>query len=122
MHEYVFSIGSNCGDRHKACRDACQWLQSLVRNFEMSGIYETKPYGHDGSDYMNAVVRGTCQEDVHAVDRLCKEYELAHGRDDVARAANKVPVDIDIVIADGEVLRLRDFNCEFFRTGYDSIS
>lgn len=118
MAEYVFSIGSDFGDREETVREAIIWLRSILADCRCSDVYETPPVGHVGSNYVNAVVIGYSDRSIEELDRLCKEYEISHGRDNVARRNKIVPVDIDIVMANDEVLRPKDFKCNFFRIGY----
>lgn len=83
-----------------------------------SPIYAT-PDCHGGQrEYMNAVVAGTTFLAPEELERICKDYEIGSGRDSAARAAGNVPVDVDLVVYDGCVLRDKDFRCEFFLKGY----
>lgn len=118
MAEYVFSIGSDFGDREEAVREAIIWLSSILDKSRSSDVYETPPVGHVGSNYVNAVVIGCSEGSVEDLDRLCKEYEISHGRDIEARRNNVVPVDIDIVMVNDDVLRPMDYKCNFFKIGY----
>lgn len=111
------SIGSNCGDRHKAVEDAIHWLELQLQDCHASSVYETDPVGKSAGKYLNAVVTGSTALDAGHFDALCKAYEREAGRDEEARRNNLVPVDIDIVVADGIVLRPRDYGCWFFRKG-----
>lgn len=117
----VLGLGSNYGQRKEAVEAALRWLEDLLIDFRKSGIYETPPVGHAGSDYVNAVAAGVSRVSVEQLERCCKEYEIAHGRDAEARRNNRVPIDIDIVIAGKDILRPRDFNCEFFQIGYEAL-
>ena len=114
----VLSIGSNCGPRHDAVEEAMAWLSGLLDRFMASDIYETDAIGHEGPKYMNAVASGVSSMTLEELEACCKRYEREFGRDDLSRIEKRVPIDIDIVVADGRVLRPRDFNCEFFRRGY----
>lgn len=119
----VISLGSNCGDRHQAVADAILWLERELENVKVSDIYETPAYGQPEGHYMNAVVCGTLSQDltVDNLEQQCKRYELIHGRDQYARQNNLVPVDIDIVIVDGKILRPKDFDRCFFQIGYSQL-
>lgn len=119
--EYVFSIGSDYGDREGAVRSALEWLSSILDDYNCSRIYETPPVGHPGSKYMNAVAVGKSSKNKDEIERMCKQYELDHGRDCHARADKRVLIDIDIVMADGKVLREKDYKCDFFKIGYHAI-
>lgn len=118
----VISLGSNFGDRRIAVEEAKIWLSCLLSDFKYSETYETLPVGHLGSNYYNSVVSGIFHGSMDELERKCKDYENSRGRDNASRALKRVPVDIDIVIADGEVIRPRDFSCNFFQKGYKEIS
>jgi 7,8-dihydro-6-hydroxymethylpterin-pyrophosphokinase (HPPK) len=118
----VLSLGSNYGDRRGNVECAMNWLMEILEGVSCSGIYETLPVGHAGTNYFNAVVSGCFKGSVDELNAICKEYEILHGRDEESRRFRRVPVDIDIVIAGEEVLRPRDYRCSFFRKGYEMIS
>lgn len=118
----VLSLGSNFGERRENVACAMKWLSEILDGVVCSGIYETLPVGHAGTNYFNAVVSGRFNGSVDELNCLCKEYEMLHGRDDESRKLKRVPVDIDIVIAGEEVLRPRDYRCSFFRKGYVMLS
>lgn len=121
LHSLIVSLGSNCGDRHAAVAEAICWLSGRLSDFKASEIYETPPYGHAGSDYMNAVVSGNCECSPEDFEAECKIYELKCGRNGEARMRNLVPIDIDVVISDGNILREADFSRGFFKIGYRQI-
>lgn len=118
----VISIGSNVAQRRARVEQAIAWIKTILKETECSDIYETAPLNGSGSNYVNAVVRGETELSLSGFIALTKEYERQQGRDDEARQRGEVVVDIDVVIADGEIIRLRDYNCYFFRKGYDSLS
>ncbi|MBD5356410.1 MAG: 2-amino-4-hydroxy-6-hydroxymethyldihydropteridine diphosphokinase [Bacteroides sp.] len=119
--EYVFSLGSDWGNRAEAVKSALDWLSSFLEGFECSDIYETPPVGHKGSNYINAVAKGNSAIEPREMERMCKQYELEHGRDTDARKEKRVPIDIDIVVANGKVLRKKDYACDFFKIGYSQL-
>lgn len=121
MQHYVVSIGSNCGDRKESVAKAIDWLSGLLDEFKASQIYETPPVGHQGSDYMNAVVTGVSDMTPSLLERELKRYEVECGRDLYARIRNLVPIDLDIVIADGNVVRPEDYKRVFFQIGYHQL-
>jgi len=89
---------------------------------EASDIYETPEIHGRGEPYMNAVLSGRTGMELETLERLTKEYETGAGRDAAARNAGRVPIDIDIVIWDGTVVRPKDYSQSFFRICYKSVS
>ena len=122
MPRLIISVGSNYNDRHESVRKAVEWLSSHLKNFTCSDIYET-PHAFDkkGSPYMNCVVAGESELTSDSFENLCKGYELQAGRDGKARQAGIVPIDIDVVVSDGEIVRQRDFTQQFFQKGLREI-
>lgn len=120
---FILGLGSNCGDRVEKVASAIAWLSELLTDVSVSDIYETPAYGHAGSPYMNAVIMGyySGRGGIEVLEHLCKEYEMANGRDAEARMNNLVPIDIDIVISGSRILRQADFSRGFFQKGYKQI-
>lgn len=118
--EVVLSVGSNDETRADRVRCAIEWLCGILTSAVASHIYPTMPVRGAKGSYVNAVVRGFTM-DLPTLETQLKQYEIANGRDASARAAGRVPIDIDVVIAGGHVLRPRDFGCDFFRIGLDAI-
>lgn len=120
--EVILSVGSNCGDRHLQVSSGIEWLTSILSGAKASTIYTTGDCHGGIRDYMNAVVRGKTATEIEELDRQCKEYELAHGRTAEARRKGDVPVDIDIVVYDKEIIRPKDYRQDFFRIGLEQLS
>lgn len=121
MVSVVISIGSNCGDRKKSVEEAINWLKTVLIQTKISSIYETPCAMKSGKPYMNAVVSGFYQGTGFQLDDAIKEKEHEMGRTSECREKGEVPVDMDIVVCDGEVLRDWDFRQKFFRLGYSQI-
>lgn len=119
--EVVLSFGSNCGDRVANVGKAMEWACGILQGCRMSHVYETPPVGHAGSNYMNSVAFGLFRGTVLDLDKLCKDYEIKSGRDAASRMRGEVPIDVDVVIADGKVVRPKDFAREFFQIGYRAL-
>lgn len=118
----VLSLGSNCGDREANVRKAADWLGRLLSCIRCSGIYETPEVHEKGSPYMNAVVIGETAENLEAFNAELKQYELRAGRDETCRLMGLVPIDIDIVVCNDEVLRPFDYSSRFFTIGYRHLT
>ena len=119
--EALCCIGSNCGDREANVAAALQWLSHILSDFRHSPIYATPDCRGGHREYMNAVGVGLTEYDPAEFGLRCKEYELSCGRTSAARAVGDVPVDIDLVVYEGQVLKEKDYRCEFFIKGYLSL-
>ena len=118
MVKAVLSVGSNTPERARNVASALDWLRDLLEEFEASTIYTTPDCCGGPTQYDNAVVRGLTLRTREDLENIAKHYEQSHGRDARARAAGIVPIDIDVVVYDGEIIRPKDFSSGFFRIGY----
>lgn len=121
FYDTILCIGSNCGDRNGNVESALEWLSGILKDFRHSHIYATPDCKGGQRVYLNAVCTGLTERSSAELDVLCKEFELSLGRDSSARVAGDVPVDVDIVVFDGRIVRERDFASEFFQIGYREV-
>lgn len=82
---------------------------------DSSASFQAKP------KYMNAVISGYIDIPFETLNANLKEYELKHGRDSEARKKGEVPIDLDIVRWNGEIIRPRDYASDYFRKGLTEI-
>lgn len=120
--DVVLSLGSNCGNRHENVSAGIKWLETKLSDFKVSHLYATPDCLGSQKEYINAVASGTTTLSPNEIDILCKQFELSFGRDAQARKSNMVPIDIDLVIYGDEILRPRDYACDFFQIGFKSLS
>ncbi|MBO4964888.1 MAG: 2-amino-4-hydroxy-6-hydroxymethyldihydropteridine diphosphokinase [Muribaculaceae bacterium] len=119
---YHLSLGSNCGDRHVNIRAAIDWLDTIAHVEQCSAIYETDSINGDGTKYCNCVLICSTELDVDKLDKTLKEYEIRAGRTAACRERGEVPIDLDIVIADGKIIRPRDYARSYFTHGLHLIT
>lgn len=117
----TLSFGSNSGKRVVNINNALKWFESVSIDCRFSSVYETPEIHGHGAPYMNAVASGFTGYDFDTLNRLAKVFEVKNGRDTTCRLQGIVPIDVDIVIWDKEIIRPKDFACEFFQIGYKEI-
>lgn len=125
MVKVVISIGSNCGDRVAQVKEALSWLSHILIETHCSGIYETPCAKNTGKPYLNAVIEGIYQESgidlKDQIEEILKEKELKMGRNAQCREKGEVPIDMDLVLMDGEIIKPWDYRQKFFQIGYSQI-
>lgn len=114
-------IGSNEDTGKDKVLKAIVRLTDFIDIITVSDIYKTPEIHGNGAPYHNAVIRTKTDIDRERLDMLFKDIEREFGRDELARRDARVPIDIDIVICKGIVLRPKDYNQSFFQIGYKSI-
>lgn len=117
----VLSFGSNCGKRRENVESAISRFSEILRDCKFSTIYETPEYHGSGKIYMNAVGVGYTEMEYSDLLEAIKRYEVGCGRDGMCRERGDVPIDIDIVVWNGDVCRPQDFLREFFKIGYEAL-
>lgn len=117
----VISLGSNTENSHANVLAAIARLSGILASSEASEAYFTAPLSGNGSDYCNAVLTGYTSLSEPDLNALLKKMEEEAGRDENARARGDVPLDLDLVIMDGKVLRAKDAEREYFLRGYRQL-
>ncbi len=120
-HTIILSVGSNSEDKNERVGSAVKWLTGLIDNAVCSEIYETPEIHGKAITYMNAVVKGETSMELIPITRVTKEFEIGSGRTSEARMLGLVPIDIDIVVWDGNILRPTDYSRSFFKIGYNQL-
>lgn len=116
MHTYILSLGSNFGDRAGNLAAAIDALAPfLTGRPALSGIVETPSVTGFGAPYLNLAARVVTALDAAELQSVLKHTEAALGRTPASKASGQVPIDIDIVIADGHILRPADYRAPHFR-------
>lgn len=118
MSEVVLSIGSNLNEGHMMVEKAIHFLESRLSDLQASEIYKTDSVNLSGAIYFNCVVEGLFKGTPEELQTECKKFETLSGRNEEYSKRGIVPIDIDIVIADGKILREWDYHQKFFQKGY----
>lgn len=115
------SIGSNSADRDAQVERCLAWLQATLKGCRQSGVYATAALNGKSGDYANAVACGQCACSLADLNARFKDYERQCGRDADCRARGIVPIDLDIVMWNGEVVRPADYAQQYFQKGWHQI-
>ena len=121
MNSVVISIGSNCEDCNLHIANSIKFLDEHLNGCSFSEVYRTSALNGKDADYLNAVVSGYADCEFETLSKMLKSYESANGRTPECKLMGSVPIDLDIVIWNDEVLRPRDYKCDFFQIGWKQI-
>ena len=105
-------LGSNVGDRLANLRAGCDALErDGIRITGRSDVYETEPQaGAAGQDdFLNACIAVETDLDPRALLGAAKRIELELGRDPDAPRHAPRPLDIDVLIVEGEQIDQPDY-------------
>lgn len=121
INNYIISVGSNSNDREVQIKDVLNWLALLFEEMKSSSTYNTAAINGKDSDYLNAIISGNSDLDFDQLNTKFKHYESLSGRNEKSNANGSIPIDIDIVIYNNEIIRERDFKQSFFQIGWQQI-
>lgn len=121
MNETVICLGSNTSDGESLIAEALSRMSGCFRISATSGIYTTIDE-KSGQEYFNEVVRGLTADGEARLNSFLKQIELSLGRNQESRKAGIVPIDIDIIIFNGRIVRRQDYSKPYFTKGFDIVS
>lgn len=122
MNKLVISIGSNSKDRDWQVRNCILWLKHILSNVATSEVYNSPAANGRDADYLNVVMKARCKEDFEEINDKLKKYEAVCGRTPVSKLVGDVPMDLDIVIWNDEIIRDRDYHQNYFQTGWQQLN
>ena len=118
----VLSIGSNSADREAQMTNCIAWLRGIATPTKLSSVYNSPASNGKDPDYLNAVAEIATALTHPELTKMLKDYERQCGRTPQSKALGSIPIDIDIVMWNGNVLRPKDFAQYYFAKGWDEIN
>lgn len=122
LHSVVLCLGSNVVDRQQHIDKAMDMLRRYIApDYRMSDAYMTPSHSGFGDAYLNVVMIARTAFGADALHDHIKDIEFASGRTKQSKSEGRVPLDIDIVVYDGNILRPFDFSAVHFQLGYRQL-
>lgn len=121
INTYVLSIGSNAVDKEERLAFGFDELRSQLVVVASSEAYVTPALNGRDADYLNAVAVVQADIDFDSLNVLLKQIETLGGRTPQSKMSGVIPLDLDIVIALGNVVRPGDFDRQYFQIGWNQI-
>ncbi len=122
MNRAILSLAANTPDKQAQINHAIEELRLLLPTLLVSTAYETEAVGRQPQPpYLNAVVVAETRLDYDTLHAQVKELERQHGRTPQSKAQGAIPLDIDIVAWNGEILRPRDWEQPYFTIGLNEL-
>ena len=121
LNAIAVSIGSNVPQQQEQVVACIGWLKQTLTDASASSTYCTPAVGGHGADYTNCVVIGKTAATIQDITAQFKAYERQCGRTPECKALGLVPIDLDVVIFNGEVVREKDFNQIYFKIGWEEL-
>lgn len=90
-------VGSNV-QRDKHIMAACHELANISTEIECSPVYSCAPFGFQGDDFYNLVVKIDTEMSLQALNHVLKQIELKWGREIGAEKFQDRTLDLDILL------------------------
>ncbi len=117
--EAIISLGSNRHDRKKRVEEIIGIFKMMYNDVVCSDIYQTPDVRGRERMYANAVLKFSTDFSISDLKQRAWMMEKQFGR---TTDGVDVPIDIDIVMYDGEILREKDYQRDYFQIGYRQIA
>ena len=89
-------------------------LKKLFPEIVFTEALTTKPYGnHYKRPFVNVLAVANHSSPTDEINAQLKDIEKRLGRTPEDKAKGKVVIDLDLVVADGEILRPKDFERDY---------
>lgn len=121
MNTLVIGIGSNSADRQQQMVCAIEYLTTLFSEVRVSSVYETPALNGKDASYLNSVAIAKTDMELLEATSALKQWEKQCGRTPESKSLGSIPIDLDIVVWNDEVLREKDFSYSFFTKGYKEL-
>lgn len=121
MNFVVLSLGSNCVERDKKMQLCIEWLYDILSDVKVSRIYENRALNGIDNNYLNAVLLGYTQDDYDTLNAKLKRFEIESGRTNDSKLIGVVPIDVDIVMWNVEIIRINDYKQAYFQIGWNEM-
>ena len=117
MNKLIISLGSNSSDRERQMECAVQHLTQILSKTVMSDIYESPAHNGVDAPYLNAVMLASTTKSIEEINAAFKQWEIECGRTAVSKQQGVIPIDLDVVVWNGEVIRATDCSRDYVSKG-----
>lgn len=120
-HICYLCLGSNVPNRLRRLDGALEALRSLGEILETSEVIESADISGRGAHYFNVVARMSTVYILEQLESRISEIETMLGRRPESKKSGVMPIDIDIVIYDQEIVSQRDYERPYFTVLYQHM-
>ena len=118
----VLSIGSNTVDSLQRVTECINWLANEFELSAHASAYTTPAVNGKDADYVNTVAVITTTMSLPELNAVLKDYEKSCGRTPESKQQGAIPIDVDIVMWNQEIVRPNDYNQNYFKIGWREIA
>lgn len=118
MNSALISLGANTPDKEHRLTNAINAIERIATITARSPIYHSEAEGHKKSaPYANALLQIATNTDFDTLHDTFKLWERQAGRTPQSKLQGEIPLDIDIVVWNDNILRQSDLQYDFMQQG-----
>ena len=118
MAKALLSLGANTPDKRQRLADAMTTIAQIAHIEAETPIYETPAEGSVATlPYANALLLIETSAEYEELRATFKEWERNAGRTPESKAQGVIPLDIDIVVWNEQIIKERDMEFEYMKLG-----
>lgn len=117
MNVVVLSLGSNSSDKEQQMTNAVKQMKHLFKSVAISDFYEVPAINGKDAPYLNSVMVVSTAMAIDEMNLLLKRWEIECGRTLESKQKGVVPIDLDIVMWNREVIRPVDYSRSYVSKG-----
>lgn len=117
----VLCLGSNTAAREQIISRALVRLENICHIAASSPVYEAPDDSGLGAPYLNVVLVVTPRLHYDDFKASLKKMETDFGRTGLSKSAGCMPLDVDIIIWDGEIVDRYQYSRSYFQRGYKDL-
>ena len=117
----IICLGSNVPTRISNIEAAIDALRPFCDIIDQTAPYEFPDVSGLGEPYVNVVLSCSTNVPIRHFRDVLKRLELQFGRDASSKQTGIMPLDIDLVIWQDEVIDDYEYTRPYFRKGYEQL-
>lgn len=117
----VLCLGSNIVGREQIISRALIRLENICHIIAASSIYEAPDDSGLGGPYLNVVLVVTPRLPYDDFKSSLKRMETDFGRTSLSKSSGCMPLDVDIILWDGEIVDRYQYSRSYFQRGYHEL-
>lgn len=118
MAQVLISIGSNTTEKHNILTQIIETIGQISHIIAHTPIFDTPAEGCSSSTpYANALILASLDENYDILREKFKQWEIDYGRTHQLKQQGIIPLDIDIIMWDNTILKERDMQMNYMKTG-----
>lgn len=116
MHQVIISLAANRFQKTNLSK-ARRCLEEILSDLQFTDECWTEPVGNATrrDAYLNQLAKGTTDVDEEALNTWLKLTEERFGRTETKRRLGIVPIDLDLLLFDGEQRHQRDWQRNYVK-------